>query len=156
MHYHKLFVIASITLLSLVVLVGGLRFWVSKTTLNIDNKVWTSIETCAENQKNLFQSIEAYREENGHLPEILDDFKINGFPATMVWKCPATNRGYDLFLENFGDSDSVVIADKENRHPTSFMLWFRGLTPQVHTMGDGTIHLFEGGKIMTMKGSQKR
>ncbi len=103
----------------------------------------------------MYQSLEHYVEENGQLPDSVDDFKINDFPATGIWECPATGKGYDLFLENYGDPDAVVIADKENEHPTTFMLWLRGLKPQVQTMGDGTIHLFKGGELMTMVGSKK-
>jgi hypothetical protein len=148
---------AIIATLSIVVIIMGLRVWISFTPVQVGaGPVWNSIEKCAENQKKLYQSLEHSVEENGRIPRHLDEFKINNFPATAVWKCPATQEGYDLFIENYGNPKAVVIADKENRHPTTFVLWFRGLKPHVQTMGDGTIHLFKGGKIMTMHGSKKK
>ena len=118
--------------------------------------VWNSIEKCAENQKYLYQWLEYFVEENGRIPNDLDEFKIKNFPAAAMRECPATQKGYDFFIENYGNPKAVVIADKENRHPTTFVLWFRGFKPHVQTMGDGTIHLFKGGKIMTMHGSKKK
>jgi hypothetical protein len=81
---------------------------------------------------------------------------VNGFPAAAVWKCPACERGYALHQENYGNPRAVVIADQAEKHPTTFMWWFNGLNPHVQTMGDGTIHLFKGGKFLTMVGSKKR
>lgn len=148
---------ALIATLSVVVIIIGLRVCVSFTPVQVGTgPVWNSIEKCAENQKNLYQSLEFFVEENGRLPNNLDEFKINGFSATSVWKCPASKKGYDLFLENYRNPKAVVIADKENNHPTTFMLWFRGFKPHVQTMGDGTIHLFKDGKIMTRHGSKKK
>ena len=129
----------SITILSIVIIVACLKFWAVRAAIKLDGPIWNSIEKCAENQKQLYQSLEYYIDENGHLPDHIDDFKINDFPATMVWKCPATQGGYVVFLENYGNPKTVLIADKENKHPTTFMLWFRGITPYVQTMGDGTI-----------------
>ena len=144
-----------ITALSAVLILFGLRVWASHTPVQL-GPVWDSIEKCAENQKRLYQSLEYFVDENDHLPENLDEFKIKGFPATMVWKCPVSQRGYDLFLENYGNPNAIVISDKENKHPTTFMLWFRGIKPHVQTMGDGSIHMFKGGKLMTMNGSKKK
>ena len=142
-----------ITALSVIVIIIGLRVCVSFMPIKIGiGPVWNSIEKCAENQKKLYQSLEYFVEENGRLPNNLNEFKINDYPATITWKCPATQKGYDLFLDNYGNPKAILIADKENKHPTTFMLWFRGFKPQVQTMGDGTIHLFKGGKIMTMNG----
>ncbi len=107
-------------------------------------------------QKRLYQTIEYYKEEHGQFPDAIEDFKIDGFPAGQYWKCPTSKSGYDVFLENYGDPDAVVIAEKKNKHSTTFMFFLRGLKPHVQTMGDGTIHLFKGGKIMTMVGSKNK
>jgi hypothetical protein len=145
---------ALIAILSVVVIVIGLRVCVSFTPVQVGNgPVWDSVEDCAEIQQRLYQYLESFVEENGRIPSHLDEFTIKGFPATYVWKCPASQGGYDVFLENYGNPKAVLIADQENKHPTTFMLWFRGFKPQVQTMGDGTIHLFKGGKLMTMHGS---
>ena len=134
--------------------VVGLRFWASRRPIQV-GPVWESIECCAEHQKRLYQSLEHYVEQHGGVPEDVDSWQIRGFPAAEVWKCPETGEGYDVFVENYGDPERVVIADKRDAHRATFMLWFRGYRPRVQTMGDGTIELFEGGKVMTMKGSSK-
>jgi len=139
--------------LSVLVFIAGLRLLATTLPVKLEGPAWASIEKCAENQKFLYQSIEWYVQENGKAPT--EDFTIRGFPARATWKCPASGGGYSLHLENLGNPRAVVIADEQDRHPTTFMWWFRGLNPQVQTMGDGTIHFFKGGKILTMDGSKK-
>jgi len=138
------------------VVIAGLRFWVTKLPVKLDKldgPEWRSIEKCATSQKHLYQSIEWYVEENGKLPD--EDFQVRGSRAKNRWKCPACGRGYTLHLEKYGNPRAVVIADKQDSHPTTFMWWLRGLHPRVQTMGDGTIQLFKGGKSWTMVGSKK-
>ncbi len=141
--------------LSVLVLMAGLRLLVSKLPVKLEGTEWNSIEECAENQKKLYQSLEYYQQEHKQLPDRIEDFQIGGYPATRTWKCPACERGYTVHLDNYGNPHAVVIVDEQHRHPTTFMWWFRGLKPHVQTMGDGTIHLFEDGKILTMVGSKK-
>jgi len=140
---------------SFICIVVCLRAWASHTSVQLESiksePIWDSIEKCAENQKRLYQSIEFYVKQNNPIPNNLDEFQINGFPAAHVWNCPASQQGYKLILENYGNPKAVVIADKANDHPTTFMLWFRGLKPQVQTMGDGTIQLFKDGKLITIR-----
>jgi hypothetical protein len=138
---------------SVLVVIAGLRVLATKLPVKLEGPEWRSIEKCAENQKFLYESIERYVQENGKVPA--EDFKIRGFLARDRWKCPASERGYTLHLENYGNPRAVLIADEQDSHPTTFMWWFRGLHPQVQTMGDGSIHLFKGGKILTMVGRQK-
>ena len=134
--------------------IAGLGLLTRNLPAKLEGPEWNSIEKCAENQKWLYQSIEWYLQENGKLPD--EDFQINGFPARAKWACPACGTGYALHPENFGKRHAAVIADEQDRHPTTFLWWARGLHPHVQTMGDGTIHLFQGGKILTMVGSTKR
>lgn len=145
----------SITLIVLSVLVvfAGLRLLVAAKPLNLDVAEWHGIEKCAENQRSLFQTIEWELKENGRLPD--EDFRIDGFRADSVWKCPACERGYKLDLENFGDPRAVVITDERDAHPTTFTWWLRGLHPEVRTMGDGKIQLFKDWKVLTMVGSRR-
>ncbi len=147
---------AIIAISSIVAIIIGLRVWISYTPVHLDGAVSESIDKCATHQKRLYQTIQYYVHENDRLPENLDEFKIKGFPATMYWRCSATERGYNVFLENYGDPQKVVISDQVNKHPTTFKLWFRGYQARVQTMGDGTIHLYKGGKLMTMVGARSK
>ena len=105
------------------------------------------MEKCAENQKVLYQSIEYYVEKNEEIPHTL----------YKRWTCPAhQDRGYELFIENLGKPDAVIIDEKKNAHPTTWMYRLKGLTPRVQTMGDGMIHYFKDDKIMTMNGWKKK
>lgn len=151
MKRYKKIAIAGVCVLGVI---AGLRLLAAKPPVNLEGPQWDSIEKCAENQKNLYQSIAWELREKGKLPG--PDFLVRGFPARATWHCPACGRGYALHPENYGKRDAVVIADEQNRHPTTFLWWFRGLHPHVQTMGDGTIHLFRGGKLLTMVGSKKR
>jgi len=142
--------------LSIIVVAVGVKVIVTKTPIKFDGPAWRSLEKCATHQKRLYRSIESYKEEHGQFPEAIEEFNIDGSPAERYWKCPASENGYDIFLENYGKPDAVIIADKQNKHSTTFMFWLRGLKPHVQTMGDGTIHLFKGGKITTMIGSKNK
>ena len=151
MERYKRIAIAGVCVLGVI---AGLRLVATRLPVKLEGSEWHSIEKCAENQKYLYQSIEGHLQENGKLPA--QDFQIRGRRVSDTWKCPAGESGYALHLENYGNPRAIVIADEQDRHPTTFLWWFRGLHPHVQTMGDGTIHLFNGGKILTMAGSGKR
>ena len=139
-----------------IVIVVGVKVVVARTPIKLDGPAWRSVETCAMYQKRLYQTIEHYKEEHGQFPDAIEDFRIDGSSAGSHWKCPASNSGYDISLENYGNPDAVIIAERSNKHSSTFMFWLRGLKPHVQTMGDGTIHLFEGGKLTTMVGSKNK
>lgn len=121
--------------------------------MKLDGFEWNSIERCAMNQKYLYQSIEFYKQQHGKLPN--QDSEIEGRRPRNTWKCPAGDTRYELHLENYGNPRAVLISDAQDRHPTTFLWWCRGLSPQVQTMGDGKIHLFRGGKLLTMAATEK-
>ena len=137
---------------SVLVAVAGLRLLATKLPARLDGAEWHSIAKCAENQKYLYQSIESEFKQTGKLPD--NDFRIHGVPATVAWKCPACGSGYKVHLENYGNAHAALIEDEQDSHPTTVMWWLRGAHPVVQTMGDGTIHLFKNGKIVTMAGTK--
>lgn len=132
-------------------IIAGLGFLMRSLPVKLEGPEWQSIEKCGGNQARLYQSMAGYLRENGKLPD--RDFLVGSFPARFKWECPACGKGYLIHPENLGKRHAAVITDEQNRHPTTFLWWSRGLHPRVQTMGDGTIHLFEGGKILTMVGS---
>lgn len=145
-----------LTVLVFIIASIGIRFLVSRTPVKLEGSAWNSIEKCAENQKNLYQSVEYYVEQYGRPPISLEEFSRDYVRSSRIRSCPETQEGYEVFLENYGNRKAIFIRDKTNRHPSSFIFWLRGLTPQVQTMGDGTIQLFKGGKILTMVGSKSK
>jgi hypothetical protein len=166
---HK-FVIAGIVILALIW--GGLQFWLWKTPLVVlgsstpggeifdmntaVGRVFAEVQECGEQQKNLYLYIEAYREKNDRLPDNMDEL-INDIPKSMSWtKCPSKPTGYKVHFENYGKPDAVFIEEAKNMHSTAFKLWIRGIKPCVQTMGDGTIHLFEGGKLATIQAHKSK
>ncbi len=151
----------------LVLIWGGLQLWLWKTPLVVlgsntlggeifdrntaVNRVFDEVADCGHNQKNLYLNIEAYRNKNGRPPNNMDEL-INDIPTSMsMTKCPSKPTGYKVHFENYGKPDAVFIEEAKNKHPTAFKLWIRGIKPCVQTMGDGTIHLFEGGKLATIQ-----
>ncbi len=165
---HKV-VIAGIIIL--VLILCELQLWLWKTPLVVlgsntprgeifdtntaVSRIFGEVGECGQHQKNLYLYIEAYREKNGRLPDNMDEL-INDIPKSMSWtKCPSKPTGYKVHFENYGKPDAVFIEDAQNKHPTAFKLWIRGIKPCVQTMGDGTIHLFEGGKIATIQARKK-
>ncbi len=164
-----------ITITGIVILVliwGGLQLWLWKTPLVVlgsstpegeifdmntaVGRIFAELQECGQQQKNLFQCIEAYREKNGQLPDNMDAL-INDIPETMSFTdCPSDLTWYEVHFENYGRPDAVLIEEAENKHPTTFKLWIRGIKPCVQTMGDGTIHLFEGGKIATIQARKNK
>ncbi|MBN2594246.1 MAG: hypothetical protein JXA81_12130 [Sedimentisphaerales bacterium] len=85
------------------------------------------------------------------------DELINDIPNSMsVTKCPSKPTGYKVHFENYGKPDAVFIEEAKNMHSTAFKLWIRGIKPRVQTMGDGTIHLFEDGKLATIQARKNK
>jgi hypothetical protein len=114
-------------------------------------RVFAEVRECGEQQKNLYRCIEAYKEKNDRLPDNKDEL-INDITESMSFtNCPSKLTGYVVYFENYGKSDVVLIEEAQNRHPTVLKLWIRGIKPHVQTMGDGTIHLFEDGKLATIQ-----
>ncbi len=155
----------------LVLIWGGLQLWLWRTPLVVLSsntpggeifdmntavgRVFAEVLECGEQQKNLYLYIEEYREKNGLLPNNMNEL-INDIPKSMSWtKCPSKPTGYEVHFENYGKPDAVFIEEAKNKHPTAFKLWIRGIKPCVQTMGDGTIHLFEGGKLATIQARKK-
>jgi hypothetical protein len=163
-------VIAGIIILILIW--GGLKLWLWKTPLVVlgsgtpggeifdmntaVGRVFAELQECGEQQKNLYLYIEAYRKKNDRLPDNMDEL-INDIPNSMSWtKCPSKPTGYEVHFENYGKPDEVFIEEARNKHPTAFKLWIRGVKPHVQTMGDGMVHLFEGGKIATIQAHKEK
>ena len=156
----------------LILIWGGLQLWLWKTPLVVlesgtpggeifdmntaVGRVFAELQECGEQQKNLYQCIEAYREKNGRLPNNMDEL-INDITESMSFRnCPSDRTWYEVHFENYGRPDAVFIEEAQNKHPTAFKLWIRGIKPRVQTMGDGTIHLFEGGKIATIQARKNK
>ena len=164
-----------VTIISIIILIliwGGLQLWLWKTPLVVlgsskpggeifdmntaVGRVFAEVQECGEQQKNLYLYIEAYREKNDRLPVNIDEL-INDIPNSMSWtKCPSKPTGYKLHFENYGKPEAVFIEEAENKHPTAFKLWIRGIKPRVQTMGDGTIHLFKDGKLATIQARKNK
>lgn len=156
----------------LVLILGGLQLWLWKTPLVVlgsstpggelfdmntaVGRVFAEVQECGEQQKNLFRCIEVYREKNGRLPDNMDEL-INDITESMAFRnCPSGRTWYEVHFENYGKPDAVLIEEAQNKHPTAFKLWIRGIKPCVQTMGDGTIHLFEGGKLATIRARKNK
>ena len=167
--------IHKVTIAGIVILVliwGGLRFWLWKTPLVVlgqstpvgeifdmntaVGRVFAEVQECGEQQKNLYLYIEAYREKNDRLPDNMDEL-INDIPNSMSFRnCPSGRTWYEVHFENYGKPDAVFIEEAKNIHSTAFKLWIRGIKPRVQTMGDGTIYLFEGGKLATIQAHKSK
>ena len=158
--------VAIVGTIILVLILGGLQFWLWKTPLVVVGsntpggelfdmntavgRVFAEVQECGEQQKNLYLCIEAYREKYGRLPENMDEL-INGIRESMAFtNCPSDLTWYVVHFENYDKPDAVFIEEAQNEHSTAFKLWIRGIKPCVQTMGDGTIHVFEGGKLITI------
>jgi len=168
----KKITIAFISVVALVVLsMAALQFWLWKTPLVVldggapggevfDRKtavgrVFAEVQECGEQQKDLYGCIEAYREKHGRRPENMNAL-IDGIHEAMSFTdCPAGLSWYVVHFEDYGKPDAVLIEEAENKHRTAFKLWVRGIKPQVQTMGDGTIQLFQDGKLATLNAKKK-
>jgi len=156
----------------LVLIWGGLQLWLWKTPLVVlgsntlggeifdrntaVGRVFTEVQECGEQQKNLYQCIEAYRAKNGRLPDNKGEL-INDIRESMAFtNCPSDLTWYEVHFGNYSKPDTVLIEEAQNKHPTAFKLWIRGIKPCVQTMGDGTIHLFEGSKLATIQARKNK
>ena len=148
--YKRITIIAA----SFVVLFAGVKIWAAYIPFDVNGPEFHSISTCAHHQKLLYQALECHLTEDGHLPENASSFKIRGHSAANRWRCPETESGYELFLENYGDPNAVLITDRKNNHSGKLTWWLKGLTPRVETMGDGTVRLFEDGKFSVIRASK--
>jgi hypothetical protein len=156
----------------IVLILGGLQLWLWKTPLVVlgsstpggeifdmstaVGRVFADVQECGEQQKNLYMCIEAYKEKNSRLPDNKDEL-INDIRESMAFtNCPSDRIWYEIHFGNYGRPDTVFIEEAHNKHPTAFKLWIRGIKPCVQTMGDGTIHLFEGGKLATIQARKNK
>lgn len=113
-------------------------------------RIVTSLSECAEKQKGLFSYIEAYRQKHGRGPDSVDALINDDLISMSFTGCPL-GHPYVIHGENYGKADAILSWESRNEHPTAWKLWIRGIKPCVQTMGDGTIHLFEDGRLFTMK-----
>ena len=142
-------------LLALMLVVGFLVFVVPKLPVRLQGKAYDSLVECAEHQKWVYQSIEYYQNENGRLPESGENFLADGKRPLKIWRCPISDAPYIVEPARYGSSDGALITDAHHDHRSTFMWWLKGLKPQVETMGDGTIRLFEEGRVATMAGRRE-
>lgn len=164
--------VAIAAIIILVLILGGLQLWLWKTPLVVLDsstpggeifdistavgRVFVDVQECGEEQKKLYQCIEAYRKKNSRLPEKMDEL-INDITESMAFtNCPSDLTWYEIHFENYGKPDAALIEEAQNKHPTAFKLWIRGIKPCVQTMGNGTIHLFEGGKLATIQARKNK
>jgi hypothetical protein len=172
MGQHRKFLAVAIAIAAVLLLAyGGLHLWLSRSPLAVmgGNKpageifdpstavgrVFADVQECGEQQKHLYQCIEAYKEKHGKLPEDMDTLRDDVYQAKSFDDCPADLTWYVVHFENFGDSQAVLIEEHENKHRTTFKLWVRGIKPQVRTMGDGTVQLFNDGQIATIQARKR-
>ncbi len=113
-------------------------------------RIFQSVYECAHQQKGLFSYIEAYRQKHGRLPDSTDTL-INDEVGSMAFTDCPLGHSYIIHPENYGKADAILISESRNGHRTALKLWIRGIKPCVQTMGDGTIYLFEDGKVATIQ-----
>ncbi len=144
------------------ILIGGLRVWVVNTPLNInsisDQKVFDSVSECAHNQKNMYLVFEDYLDKKGKPPVDINDLLNFNMTSSFYYctKVSADGTGlyvYKLYPDNYGNPKAVFIEESCNKHSNNFKFWFRGIKPEVKTMGDGSIHLFNDGQVATISGN---
>jgi hypothetical protein len=154
----------------IVLLAVGLQIWLWKSPLVVFGdppggeifdrgtavgRVFADVQSCGEQQKDLYGCIEAYRVKHGRLPQDMDELADSIYQAKSFDDCPAGLSWYVVHFENWGNPDAVLIEEAENKHRTAFKLWVRGIKPKVQTMGDGTIRLFKDGKLATINARKK-
>ena len=140
--------VTAATIIIPVLIVAGLLLWLRRTPLveigsemqpggeifdssTAVGRVFDEVQRCGEQQKNLYQCIEAYRQKNGRLPDNMDELK-NDVPETAAFtNCPSGLTWYEVHFENYGKRNAVLIEGAQNKHPTAFKLWIRGIKPQV-------------------------
>jgi len=118
-----------------------------------ENEVLESTTACALNQKELYQYVQAYVEDNGVVPDSWETMQDAGYRCMHCAGCPE-GQPYTIHKQSYGDPNAVFISDRDDYHAGSWKLWIRGVIPRVQTMGDGKVQLFEGGKVLTMDASK--
>jgi hypothetical protein len=113
------------------------------------SRVFSSVSDCAEKQKGLYGYIEAYRTKHGKLPDNIETL-INDDSGSMHFTTCPLGSSYIIHPENYGNPKAVFISETQNKHSNTLSLWIRGIKPCVQTMGDGTIYMFEDGKLAKM------
>ena len=157
--------IAVATLAVGVVAAGAVWFWILRRPLMVigpggpsgqmfdantpEGRLFYSVMQCAERQKDLYLYIDAYVQKHGRVPPDLDALREDHPMTVAIFGCPSDGP-YDIHLENFGDPNAVVIADRPEAHPNVIRLWIQGIRPQVRTMGDGTVHMFNKPDLATV------
>jgi hypothetical protein len=145
-------------------MVIGLKIWISNTPLHLDFddhndpvvRVYNSAAECAVAQKQVYLVFEKYQQTFDEPPSDIWDLVEKVNHTNRIYVCPAAGKHdhnlytYRLYPENYGKSDAVFIEESRNSHGNCFRLWIRGIKPCVETMGDGTIHLFNDGQVVTM------
>ena len=162
----------AIAIIALLILsIGGVQLWLWNSPLVVlggdkpageifdrqtaVGRVFAEVQECGEQQKHLYQCIEAYKGKHGRVPKDMNEL-INDIHNAMAFdRCPAGLTSYVVHFENFGNPRAVLIAERQIKHRTALKLWLRGIKPRVQTMGDGTVRLFEGGKIATIQAKKK-
>lgn len=154
-----------VCIIVVILLIGGLKIYLlitpvvelgtaGPTGLIFDpntkaSRVFTSVSDCAERQKGLYGYIEAYRKKHGKLPDSIETL-INDDTGSMHFTTCPLDSSYRIHSENYGNPDAVFISEAPNKHSNTLSLWLRGIKPCVQTMGDGTIYMFEDGKVAKM------
>ena len=111
-------------------------------------KAFLDLSECATKQEGLYQYIEVYMKKHGKAPSDVFSMINDNMQCMYFTTCPL-GHAYKIFPENYGKSNAVFISDEKHDHQTTFQFWGRGVKPCVQTMGDGKIHLFQGGKVAT-------
>jgi len=173
MRHPKTFIIVGLAIIAVPILsLGGLKVWLDRSPLVVMGgqtpageifdqrtavgRVFADVQACGEQQKDLYQCIEAYQERVGRLPRDMDELINEVHEAKSFRNCPAGLSGYEVHFENFGKPQAVLIEEAKNKHPTAFKLWVRGIKPRVQTMGDGTVQLFADCKLATIDAARKK
>ena len=128
----------------------------------IPQPVFDSVSDCATNQQGLYGYIEARYGKGAALPndpdQILRTLFNEKHMSLKFTACPCGTEteaiAYIIHPAAYGDRDAVFIEDSQNKHPTTFWLWYRGVHPRVQTMGDGRVQIFKDGKIATLNADQ--
>ena len=140
---------------------GGVQLWLWRSPLVLDSetatgRVFDDVSACGHQQKNLYGCIVAFKDRHGRMPKDMNELRNDHeHDAKAFEDCPTGLSSYVVHFENLGKAGAVLIEERENRHRTALKLWLRGIRPRVQTFGDGTIHLFQGGKLATIHAERR-